>query len=185
MSDRPKVAIIVGSLRKTSVNRRLAQAIARQAAPKLDMSIVEIDQVPLFNQDLENDLPPPVAAFKAAIAAADAVLVVTPEYNRGMPGVLKNLIDWASRPPGQSVWRGKPGAIAGASPGALGTGAAQVDVRNVLTAIDVAVMGMPQIYFVHRDEHYTADGDFADPKFQQYIQTWIDKFEAWIGQING
>lgn len=190
MSDRPqvaipKVAIVVGSLRKTSVNRRLAQAIARQAAPKLDMQIVEIDQVPLYNQDLEANLPAPVVAFKDAIAAADAVLIVTPEYNRGMPGVLKNAIDWGSRPPGQSVWRGKPGAIAGSSPGALGTGAAQVEARNVLTAIDVAVMGLPQIYFVHRDEHFTPEGDFADPKFQQYIQGWIDKFEAWISRING
>lgn len=185
MSERPKVAIIVGSLRKTSVNRRLAQAIARQAAPKLDMQIVEIDQVPLYNQDLEADFPGEVQAVKDALSAADAILVVTPEYNRGMPGVLKNVIDWASRPPGQSVWRGKPVAIAGSTPGALGTGAAQVDARNVLTAIDAAVMGMPQIYFVHREEHFTPEGDFADPKFRDYIQAWIDKFAAWIARVNG
>ena len=185
MSDRPKVAIIIGSLRANSVNRRLAQAIARQAAPKLDMQIVEIDQVPLYNQDLEADLPAPVRDLKAALAAADGVLVMTPEYNRGMPGVLKNVIDWASRPPGQSIWRGKPVAIAGSSPGALGTGAAQVDARNVLTAIDAAVMGMPQIYFVHREEHFTPEGDFADPKFRDYIDAWTDKFAAWIGKVGG
>ena len=185
MSDRPKVAVIVGSLRRQSVNRRLAEAIAKVAAPKLDLQIVEFDEVPLYNQDHEADLPAAVVAFKAAIKAADAVLIVTPEYNRSMPGVLKNAIDWASRPPGQGVWSGKPAAIAGSSPGALGTGAAQVDLRNVLTAINVAVMGAPQIYVVHKEDQFTEDGGFSDPKFAAFIEGWADKFAAWIAKVGG
>jgi len=185
MSDRPKVAVIVGSFRRHSVNRRLAEAIAKTTASKLDLQILDYGDVPLFNQDHEADPPAAVVAFKDAINDADAVLFVTPEYNRSMPGVLKNAIDWASRPPGQGVWSGKPAAIAGASPGALGTGAAQVDLRNVLTAINVAVMGMPQIYFVHKDEHFTEDGGFSDPKFAAFIEGWGDKFAAWIAKING
>ncbi len=185
MSDRPKVAVIVGSFRRHSVNRCLAEAIAKTTASKLDLQILDYGDVPLFNQDHEADPPAAVVAFKDAIKAADAVLFVTPEYNRSMPGVLKNAIDWASRPPGQGVWSGKPAAIAGASPGALGTGAAQVDLRNVLTAINVAVMGMPQIYFVHKDEHFTQDGGFSDPKFAAFIEGWGDKFAAWIAKING
>lgn len=185
MSDRPKVAVIIGSLRAQSVNRRLAQAIAKTVAPRLDLQIVDYADVPLYNQDHEADPPAAVIAFKDAIKAADAVLFVTPEYNRSMPGVLKNAIDWASRPPGQGVWAGKPAAIAGSTPGAVGTAAAQVDLRNVLTAINVAVMGMPQIYFTHKDEHYTEGGGFSDPKFAAFIEGWGDKFAAWIARING
>ncbi len=185
MSARPKVAVIVGSLRAQSVNRRLAQAIARTVAPRLDLEVVDYADVPLFNQDREAEPGAAVIAFRDAIRAADGVLIITPEYNRSMPGVLKNAIDWASRPPGQGVWSGKPAAIAGSSPGALGTGAAQVDLRNVLTAINVAVMGAPQIYFVHKDEHFTPDGGFSDPKFTAFIEGWGDRFAAWIAKVGG
>lgn len=184
MSDRPKVAVIVGSLRKDSANRRLAQAIALMAAPRLDLQIVGIEAVPLYNQDLEADFPQGVADFKAAVAGADAVLFVTPEYNRGVPGVLKNAIDWGTRPAGQSVWRGKPAAVVGASPGPLGTAAAQVELRNVLLSIDMAVMGAPQLYFIHRNEHFSPEGEVADPKFRQIIGAWVEKFAAWIARIN-
>src|SRR5215472_5173114 len=127
-----KVAVIVGSNRRDSINRKLAQALARLGEGRLGFHFVAIEDLPLYNQDLEGELPPSVVRFKSEIAAADAVLFVTPEHNRSIPAVLKNAIDWGARPYGQNSWSGKPAAITGTSPGALGTAAAQLHLRQVL-----------------------------------------------------
>src|SRR5262249_53019551 len=136
-----KVAVIVGSNRRESVNRRLAHALTRLDADKLAFSFVQIDDLPLYNQDLEAELPKSVARFKSEIAAADGLLFVTPEHNRSIPAVLKNAIDWGARPYGQNSWSGKPGAITGTSPGAIGAAIAQQHLRQVLGNLGVLVMG--------------------------------------------
>jgi chromate reductase, NAD(P)H dehydrogenase (quinone) len=127
-----KVAVIVGSNRRDSINRKLAQALAGLGEDRLAFHFVSIEELPLYNQDLEGELPQSVVRFKSEIAAADAVLFVTPEHNRSIPAVLKNAIDWGARPYGQNSWSGKPAAITGTSPGALGTAVAQLHLRQVL-----------------------------------------------------
>lgn len=176
-----KVAVIVGSLQANSMNCRLAQALAKLAAGKLELSLVKIDDVPLYNQDLEANLPAPVARFKAEVEAADAVLFVTPEYNRSIPGVLKNLIDWGSRPYGKGSWGGKVAGIVGTSPGAIGTAAAQQDLRKLLTIFDMRLMGQPEVYFQTKpgliDDSFTV----TDEGTRKFLQGYVDKFAAFIG----
>src|SRR4029453_18463879 len=128
-----KIAVIVGSLRRDSINRKLAEALAKLAGPKLEFTYVRIDDLPLFNQDLEPNPPAAVTRIKGQIESADGVLVVTPEYNRSIPGVLKNAIDWASRPYGKNSFNGKPTAAIGASGGAIGTAAGPPHLRTLLT----------------------------------------------------
>jgi chromate reductase, NAD(P)H dehydrogenase (quinone) len=127
-----KVAVIVGSNRRDSINRKLAQALAKLGEGRLAFHFVAIEDLPLYSQDLEGELPSSVVRFKSEIAAADALLFVTPEHNRSIPAVLKNAIDWGARPYGQNSWSGKPAAITGTSPGALGTAVAQLHLRQVL-----------------------------------------------------
>jgi chromate reductase len=136
-----KVAVVVGSNRRDSINRKLAQALAGLAEGRLAFHFVSIEDLPLYNQDLEGELPQSVVRFKSEIAAADAVLFVTPEHNRSIPAVLKNAIDWGARPYGQNSWSGKPAAITGTSPGALGTAVAQLHLRQVL-GTPAAITGM-------------------------------------------
>src|SRR5262245_15877933 len=135
------VAIVVGSNRRESINRKLAYALAKLAEGKLVMGIVQIDDLPIYNQDHENPLPASVQRFKSDIERADAVLFVTPEHNRSIPAVLKNAIDWGARPYGQSVWAGKLAAITGTSPGAMGTAVAQQHLRQILGNLGALVMG--------------------------------------------
>ena len=142
------VAVLVGSLRKASINRRLAHAVARLAPPDFQFDQVQIGQLPLYNQDFDADYPAAGRQLKQQIEAADAVLIATPEYNRSIPGVLKNAIDLASRPWGTNSFAGKPGAVIGASIGATGSALAQQHVRNVLAYLDVATLGQPEV-FVH------------------------------------
>ena len=146
MSTTYKVAVVVGSLRKDSMNRKLAQALAKLAPASLQLSIVEIGDLPLFNQDHEGNPSQPVIAFKQAIKSANAVLFVTPEYNRSVPGVLKNAIDTGSRPYGQSAWSGKPGAVISVSPGAIGGFGANHHLRQVLASVNVPTMPQPVSY---------------------------------------
>lgn len=177
-----KVAVVVGSLRKGSVNRQLAQALAKLARPKLDLRIVEIADLPLYSEDLEADLPAPVVRFKREIEAADAVLFVTPEYNRSFSAALKNAIEWGSRPWGKTSWTGKPGAIIGATLGAVGTAAAQSQLRSVLSAIGIAVTAQPEIYLNFR-EGVIVDGEIADESFRAVLHDWAAKFADWIARV--
>src|SRR5260221_5710009 len=136
-----KVAVIIGSNRRESVNRRLAPALPKLGADKFAFSSIQIDALPLYNQDLEGELPNTVGRFKSEIAVADGLLFVTPEHNRSIPTVLKNAIDWGARPYGQNSWNGKPAAITGTSPGAIGTAVAQQHLRQILGVLGALVMG--------------------------------------------
>ncbi len=174
------IAVIIGSLRKDSFNRKLAQALEKRAAGKMRFSYVEIGDLPLFNQDNESPLPAPVARIKQQIESADAVLFVTPEYNRSIPGVLKNAIDWASRPYGQSSFAGKPAAICGTSPGAAGTAVAQNHLRSITAGfLDMPTMGQPEVYLTWKDDMVDPDGNIANEKTGAFLQSFIDKLEEW------
>lgn len=177
-----KVAVIVGSLRKGSVNRKFAEALAKLARPKLELHIVEIGDLPLYDQDLEADLPASVQRFKREVEAADAVLFVTPEYNRTFSAALKNAIEWGSRPWGKNSWAGKPGAIVGATLGAVGTGAAQSQLRSVASVLGLAITVQPEIYLNFRDDTLK-DGEIADEGFRKLLQDWTASFADWIQRL--
>ena len=174
-----KVAMLVGSVRPASRNQTLARAIAKLAAGRLDCQVLRIDDLPFFDQDVERTPPPQVLRLKAEVRAADAILFITPEYNRSIPGLLKNAIDWGSRPYGDSAWNGKPCAVAGATSGKLGTMAAQQHLRNILSCQDMVIMGQPEFYFQHTDELIDAQGN-ADPATAKFINTFLERFEKWI-----
>jgi len=177
-----KVAVIVGSLRRDSVNRQFAQALAKLARPKLDMQIVEIGDLPLYDQDLEAELPAAVVRFKHQIESADAVLFVTPEFNRSFSAALKNAIEWGSRPWGKTSWAGKPGAIVGATLGAVGTAAAQSQLRSVASAVGIALAAQPEIYLNFR-EGLIVDGEITDENFVALLKDWVEKFADWIARL--
>jgi chromate reductase len=178
-----KVAIINGSLRTDSINKKLALAIARLAAGQLDMKLVDISHLPLYNQDLEADFPAAAQRAKDEIAAADAVLFVTPEHNRSIPAALKNAIDWVSRPYGTSKWAGKPAAILGTTPGAVGTAVAQDHLRSILVAQGIALLGRPEVYFVYKDGVFDADYTVTDPQAKQILQGYVEAFAGWVDKL--
>ena len=176
-----KVAVIVGSNRRESINRKLAQALAGLAVGQLAFHFVSIADLPLYNQDLEGELPPSVARFKSEIAAADALLFVTPEHNRSLPAVLKNAIDWGARPYGQNSWSGKPAAITGTSPGALGTAAAQLHLRQVLGTLGALVMG-GEAYISFKPGLLDSNGTIADETTRGFLKAFIDQFAATVAR---
>src|SRR5688572_5385449 len=154
------VAVLVGSLRKASLNRKVAMALAKLAADRLALRIVEIGDLPLYNEELDNDeMPASWRRFRAEIKAADAVLFVTPEYNRSVPGCLKNAIDVGSRPYGKSAWSGKPGAVISVSPGAIGGFGANHHLRQSLVFLDVPAMAQPEAYIGNAGELFDAEGE--------------------------
>jgi chromate reductase len=177
-----KVAVIVGSLRKGSANRQFAQALGRLVRAKLEFQFVEIGDLPFYNEDLEAELPASVVRFKHQIESADAVLFVTPEYNRTFSGVLKNAIEWGSRPWGKTSWAGKPVAIVGATLGAVGTGAAQSQLRSVVSAVGMALIAQPEVYLNFRDDTLK-DGEIADENFRAQLTDWAAKFADWINRV--
>ena len=181
----PKIAIIVGSLRKNSVNRKVAQAMAALAADRLDCSIVEIGNLALFNEDIEASPPAEWTAFKAAIAAADGILFVTPEYNRSIPGALKNAIDVGSRPYGQSAWEKKPAAIVTASPGGIGGFGCNHHLRQSCVFLDMPVMQQPEAYLGHvSDKSFAEDGSLSDPALAKLVKRIAVAFADWVDLIN-
>lgn len=175
-----KVAVFVGSLRKESFNKKLAQAFMELGSDTFSFSMVSLDDVPMYNQDLENDLPASVVRIKKTVAESDGVLIVTPEYNRSIPPVLKNALDWCSRPYGKGVWAGKPTALAGTSPGAVGTAAAQSHLRSVMTMLGMIVMGAPEVYVVWNPQYFDATGRVAEENNRLYLQSYLTKFADWI-----
>ena len=179
----PKVAIINGSLRRDSINKKLALAIAKLAAGKLDMKLVDISPLPLYNQDLEADFPAAASRVKSEIEAADAILFVTPEHSRSIPAALKNVIDWVSRPYGKSNWPNKPGAIVGTSGGQVGTAIAQDHLRTMAVAHGIALLGRPEVYFIYKDGVFDADHNVTDPAAKQVLQGFIDAFAGWVGKL--
>ncbi|MEW5850854.1 MAG: NAD(P)H-dependent oxidoreductase [Myxococcota bacterium] len=174
------VAVLVGSLRKESFNRRVAQALMELAPSSLKLEIVEIRQLPLYNQDDDANPPAASVAFKTRIKAADAVLFATPEYNRSVPGVLKNAIDIASRPYGQSAWEGKPGAVISASPGSVGGFGANHHLRQSLVFLNVPCMQQPEMYLGHIHNALDAQGKVSDPKVRELLQKFINAYAAWV-----
>jgi len=175
-----RVAVVVGSLRRESINRKLAENLTRLASGKLDLRTLDISAIPLFNQDLETELPPEISRFKGAITEADAVLFVTPEYNRSVPGVMKNVIDWGTRPSGQNSWNGKPAAVIGASGGRLGTVSAQQHLRNVLAAVNMSVMAQPEAAITLGRDQMNEDGVIIDASLVARLEKFLDRFAAWI-----
>ena len=178
MSQYP-IAVIVGSLRRDSFNRKLADAIARLAPPEFSFSQVNIGDLPLYNQDDDATPPPSVIRLKAEIAAAKGLLFVTPEYNRSVPGVLKNAIDHASRPYGQSVWAGKPAGVLGVSVGAIGTAMAQQHLRNILSYLDVPTLGQPEAFIQAKDGLFDASGEIG-AESRKFLQGWTDRYVSWV-----
>jgi chromate reductase len=175
-----RVAAIVGSLRVASYNGWLLRAAGELASPELTLVPVGIAEVPLFNQDVETaGDPAPVAAFRAALQEADAVLIASPEYNYGMPGVLKNAIDWVSRPPGRSPLPRKPVAIVGASSGPSGTMRMQLQLRQTLQAVGAYVMPKPEIVVTSCRDKFDTDGRLADEKTREHLQAFLSAFADW------
>ena len=178
-----RVAVFVGSTRPTSSNLKLAKALEKLAAGKLAFDYVDIASLPYYDDALWNDPPAEVIRLKREIAAADAVLFVTPEYNRSIPGILKNAIDWPSRPHGDGVWSGKPAAIAGATGGVSGTAAAQAHLRSILPVLGIALMGAPEIYFQSRPGAFDDEGNIVDERVRSNLGVWVDRFTDWIAKV--
>jgi len=175
-----KVAVIVGSLRRESINRRFAQALAKLAKDTLEFDFVELGDVPIYNEDLWQNPPPAVTRLKQSIEAADAVLFVTPEYNRSIPALVKNTIDWGSRPRGNSSWAGKPVGIVGTSGGAIGTAVAQAHLRHVVAACDMRLLPQPEVYFVNKPGLITDSFEVSDESSRAFLAGYLTKFGAWI-----
>ncbi len=176
-----RIAVIIGSLRKDSFNHKLAMGLARLAPADFTFDVAEISDLPLYNQDDDSNPAPQVTRLKTAITAADGLLFVTPEYNRSIPGVLKNAIDHASRPYGKSVWGGKPAGVIGVSVGAIGTALAQQHLRNILAYLDVPTLGQPEAFIQAKDGLFEPDGTIGAAS-RQFLQGWMDRYVAWVKQ---
>jgi len=174
-----QIAVIVGSLRKDSFNRQLANAVIKLAPQDFSFQIVPIHELPLYNQDQDSAVPEVVSRFKDTIKNAQGVLLVTPEHNRSLPAAMKNALDQGSRPWGQSVWGGKPAGVMGISPGAAGTSMAQQHLRNVLAFLDMPTMGQPEMFLQMREGMFNADGSVAEAS-REFLQKWMDKYTAWV-----
>jgi chromate reductase, NAD(P)H dehydrogenase (quinone) len=174
-----QIAVIVGSLRKDSFNQKLANAIVRLAPPEFSFKQVQINDLPLYNQDDDANQAESVKRLKIEIKAAQGLLFVTPEYNRSIPGVLKNAIDHASRPYGQSAWAGKSAGVLGASIGIIGTAMAQQHLRNVLAFQDVPTLGQTEAFIQAKDGLFDEAGNIG-ANSKQFLQDWMDRYVAWV-----
>lgn len=182
---RHKIAILVGSLRKDSINRKVGRSICAFAGDMLDCEIVEIGNLPLYNQDLDSNPPDEWTRFRQKIAAADGVLFVSPEYNRGIPGVLKNAIDVGSRPYGQSVFDKKPGAIVSASPGSIGGFGANHQIRQAAVFLNMPIMQQPEAYFGNvSDDSFDASGCLKDGPLKNLVMVIAASFANWVEMIH-
>jgi chromate reductase, NAD(P)H dehydrogenase (quinone) len=180
MSDQRDVAVIVGSLRRDSFTRKVANAIIKLAPPTLRLEIVEIAQISHYNQDLESSPPADWVAFRERVRAANAILFATPEYNRSVPGVLKNAIDVASRPHGKSAWNGKPGAVVSVAPGALAGFGANHHLRQMLVFLNIPAMQQPEAYIGGVDKMFDATGNLTNDSTREFLRKFINAFAAWI-----
>ena len=176
-----QVAVVVGSLRRDSFNRKLATAVTRLAPPEFSFEQLEIGDLPLYNQDDDASPAASVKRLKSRIALASGLLFVTAEYNRSIPGVLKNAIDHASRPYGQNAWAGKPAGVLGVSVGAIGTAIAQQHLRNVLTYLDVPTLGQPEAFIQAKEGLFDQAGNIGTDS-KKFLQEWMDRYVAWVKQ---
>lgn len=181
-TSRPRLRVIyvIGSLATGSINRRLARALVTLAPPELELREAPIAALPLYNYELDKAFPAPARAFQQAVADADAVLIITPEYNRSIPGSLKNAIDWASRPYGDNAFAGKPTAIIGTSPGAIGTAVAQQHLRGVLNYCDAVLMNQPEAYVQYNKDVFSGDGTVSDPSLVKVLEAFMTAFREHI-----
>src|SRR5580704_13993045 len=177
-----KLGVIVGSNRRDSINRKLAQAIVRLGGDQFEAKFIQIDDLPIFNQDFENPVTAPVARFKSEVEGSDALLFVTPEHNRSLPAVLKNAIDWGARPYGKTSWPGKPAAVTGTSPGAISSAIAQQHLRSVLGNQGLHLMG-GEAYILFKPELVDTDGKVADENVAKFLKAFIDQFSAFAGKF--
>ncbi len=176
-----QIAVIVGSLRKESFNRKLADAIVKLAPSDWVFRQLEIGDLPLYNQDDDADQASSVQRLKREVAAAQGVLFVTPEYNRSIPGVLKNALDHASRPYGKNAWAGKPAGVLGVSVGAMGTALAQQHLRNVLAYLDMPTLGQPEAFIQAKDGLFDDAGNIGEGS-RKFLQGWMDRYLDWVRQ---
>lgn len=174
-----EVVVVVGSLRRDSFNRKLADAVVKLAPSEFSFNQLQIGDLPLYNQDDDGNPAEAVKRFKNRISAAQGLLFVTPEYNRSIPGVLKNAIDHASRPYGQNAWAGKPAGVLGASIGATGTALAQQHLRNVLAYLDVPTLGQPEAFIQVREGLFDEAGNIGDAS-REFLQNWMNRYVAWV-----
>ena len=183
MTSARDVAVLVGSLRRESLNRKLANALRAMQPPALALDIVEIRELALYDEDLEADVPPAWAAFRGRIKRADAVLFVTPEYNRSVPGLLKNAIDVGSRPYGRSVWDGKPAAIASLSPGAIGAFGANHHLRQSLVFLNMPALQQPEVYVGGAGDLFDQSGRIIKDETSKFLLQFLATFAEWIERV--
>lgn len=175
-----QIAVIVGSLRKDSINRKLANALVKLGPPEFSFKQLEIGDLPLYNQDDDDNQAPAVLRLKSEVQAASGLIFVTPEYNRSVPGVLKNALDNASRPYGQSAWADKPAGVLGASVGAIGSALAQQHLRNTLAYLDVPTMGQPEMFIQVKEGFFNEAGEISSPGTVNFLQGWMDRYVQWV-----
>lgn len=178
-----KIAVIIGSLRKESFNRKIANEIIRLAPNKEDFEIVQIGNLPLYNEDLDQDPPKEWSEFREKIQSMDAILFVSPEYNRTIPGGLKNAIDVGSRPPGKSVWKGKPGAVITCSPSGIGGFGSNHNIRQAVVFLDIPMMQQPEAYLGKINESFLEDGKTVNDRTAQFLTKFIDAYQTWINRF--
>jgi chromate reductase len=179
-----KVFVVVGSLRAESINRKFARALEKLGGGRFAFAEAELADLPMYNDDLWADPPASVLKLKADILAADAVLFVTPEYNRSLPPVTKNALDWASRPYGTNAWKNKPCAIVGATSGVIGTAVAQSHLRSIAPIYELIVMGQPEVYFTLKPGAIDDDHTITDAGTAKFLDGWCTAFDAWITRMN-
>jgi chromate reductase len=178
-----KVGYLVGSLATTSINRKLALALARLAPAGLELAEIPFRELPLYSYDYDADYPAVAQAFKNAIAASDAILFVCPEYNRSIPGALKNAIDWGSRPYGSNAFTRKPSAVIGASPGSIGTAVAQQHLKGVLAFCNSPLMNSPEAYIQFKTGMITDDGTVTVDSTEEFLRNYMAAFADFIGRV--
>ena len=180
-----QIGYVVGSLRKESHNRKLANALIKLGPPDFNFKELRIGDLPLYNQDDDRSQAPEVQRLKSELRAVDAVFFVTAEYNRSIPGVLKNAIDHASRPYGQNAWAGKPAGIIGASIGAIGTAVAQAHLRTVLAFVDMPLLPSPEAYIQIKDGFFDEAGNVTNAETRKFLHGWMDKYATWVKRLTG
>ncbi|WP_405216946.1 NADPH-dependent FMN reductase [Agrococcus sp. Ld7] len=177
------IGVICGSIAGSSINRRLANALIKLAPADLQCSFIEIDTLGLYDRDLDGDYPPEATALKKAIEASDGILFVTPEYNRSIPGALKNAIDWASRPWGTNSFARKPVGIAGASPGGIGTAVGQQHLRSIMAFCNAPLMNEIEAYITFKEDDYDANDNVVNESTKEFLETYMRSFDNFVRRV--
>ena len=179
-----KIAVFVGSLRRDSLNLKLAKALEELGRSRFEFDYIEIGDLPIYTDDLWQNPPASVLRLKRGIETADAVQFVTPEFNRSIPAALKNAIEWGSRPYGKNSWGGKPASIIGTSPGNVGSAAAQSQLRSIAVILDLIVLGQPEVYFVSKPGLIGANNEITDDTTREFLEGYLARFDAFIEQVS-